>query len=207
MRRAVAVAIATGVSTLAVAAPASAGSMYMGVGVGPSSSGGAAGFDAAFDDRGHATVNYVMGWEVAEFTLDLRIDGAGYSVRGAPAPSDTVLMWFGGDVGKRVWVAPRLALGATIGMAAAKMVKWTEDDMVAEKLLIGGTAWGLGARLEYVIGRGRPTNPDYHGPIKFFDATFVLEARREHMFLSSSALRTEPTITTVTAGLRVGMSW
>ena len=199
MRRAVAVAIALGLPSVA-----HAGEIYMGMSAGPSPAGHDALFDATYSSRGHAAIGYLFGVELKDVTLDMVIAGAGYTLRDKPAPADTALLWFGLDLGRRVWIGRDLALGAIVGLHAAKMLKWSDEDQVPEPLQIEGAAWAIGGRLEYVLGR-LPPHAGYCGPIKILDAAIVIEARRERMFLSSEALRVEPTMSMVTAGLRFGM--
>jgi hypothetical protein len=202
MRRATAVALAVvlplGIDSVK---SARAGETYVGLVAGPSPT-GTGRFAGTYDSRGHAAVGFVWGLEAAGFTIDLRIDGGGYTVVGAERPADTVLLRFGGEVGRRVWLEPRVAIGASIGLAGAEMVKQSEADQVDEDQLIAGAVWGVAARVEYVLGRIPPPNPDYRGPIDYLGAALVAELRREHVFLGDGPQRTAPTMTVFLAGLR-----
>jgi hypothetical protein len=207
MRRAVTAAIALGLST--GAAPAAAGELYMGISAGPSGGGHSALFDSRFSARGHAAIAVVTGAEVRGFTIDVLFAGAGYTVIAAPEPADAAVMLVGVDLGRRVWLSSRVALGASVGLHAAQILPWTDDDPIPEKLRASGPSWALGARVEYVLGRLHPPAANYRGPIDFLSASLVLEARRERMFLSSDdddGFHAEPTIMLVTAGLRFGMT-
>jgi hypothetical protein len=207
MRRAAAVAVAVllhlGVDHVR---SARAGETYMGLAAGTSPRGTGA-FAETYDSRGHAAVSFVWGVEAAGVTIDLRVDGGGYTVVGDDAPADAVLMRFGADLGKRVWIEPRVAIGASIGLAAAKMVKWSERDQIDESDLVGGGMWGIAARIEYVLGRIPPPNPQYRGPVDYLGASLVAELRREDMFLGEAERRFEPTATVFFAGLRGTMGW
>jgi len=203
MRRTVVVAIALGVSTSA----AHAGGFYMGLSLGASGAGHDRAFDSRFDSRGHAAMGVTIGGESHGFTLDLTFLGAGYSLRADPE-TDAALMWFGGDLGRRVWLDDRLALGASLGLHAALLVPWAADDILPPELEGGGgESWTASARLEYFLCRQPPLNPDYHGPIKSLDASIVLEVRRERMFLEFDDFEAEPAVTLVTVGLRGGLGW
>jgi len=203
MRRTVVVALAVGLS--AFARPAAAGELYMGLSVGAAGAGHDAAFDAKFDPRGHATLGVVFGGETHGFTIDLTMLGAGYSLR--QSTDDVALMWMGADVGRRVWLDDRIALGASLGLHGAIIVPWSSEDMIPENLEGSGESWTASARLEYVIGRIPPLNPDYHGPIKSLGSSLVLEVRRERMFLELGPVRAEPAVTVITLGLRGGLGF
>lgn len=201
MRRTVVVAAALGLS-----APAYAGELYMGMQVGASGAGHDRKFDSLFDSRGHAAVGFVFGVETHGFTIDLTILGAGYSLRQMPS-TDAAIMWFGADLGRRVWLDDRIALGASLGLHGATLVPWSDDDKVPDELRGSGESWTASARLEYKLARQPPLNPDYHGAIKSLDASIVLEARRERMFLDFAGFAAEPAVTVITVGLRGGLGW
>jgi hypothetical protein len=202
MRRSVVVAVALGLST-----PAYAGGFYMGLSLGASGAGHDRTFDSLFDSRGHAAMGVTMGVELHGFTIDLDFLGAGYTLR-ANRATDAALMWMGADVGRRVWLDDRLALGASLGLHAALLVPWAEDDVLPPELAgAGGESWTASARIEYFLARQPPLNPDYRGRLKSLDLSLVLEARRERMFLELGDVEAEPAVTLVTVGLRGGLGW
>jgi hypothetical protein len=203
MRRTVVVALATGLS--AIAAPARAGEVYLGLSVGAAGSGHDQAFDSRFDSNGHAALGVVFGGETHGFTIDLTMLGAGYSILTTPQPEDMAVMWLGADIGRRVWLGDRVALGASLGLHAAFIVPWTDDDMVPPDLMGSGESWTASARIEYALARQPPIAPNYKGPIKSLNASLVIEARRERMFLEFDTFRAEPTVTVITVGLRGGI--